>query len=212
MKQAEKNKLSTEKIINAAIRELMRGNLSEISVNRLCKENNISKGMLYHYFTSKNDLYIACLIRLAGNYTEAMAAFNVDMYKSVEENLHNFFEKRISYWENHSYDYFIIRNAMISFNQDDYEAIKQHHINYINALKWKMGQIIKIGNNNYGGKEEKLILYLRIINDNMFIEKVDKIIYAYHSKNYEEAYELKKSALVMYDDLLQMLLYGAVED
>ena len=53
MQQKEKNELSREKILSAAIAEFGKKGYDGGSVNDMCAENKISKGLIYHYFGSK---------------------------------------------------------------------------------------------------------------------------------------------------------------
>jgi len=58
MKQEEKNRRSRECIEEAAIRSFARQGPDNANLNQLCRENGISKGKLYHYYASKDDLLV----------------------------------------------------------------------------------------------------------------------------------------------------------
>lgn len=47
-----------ERVINAALKEFAQKGYSAASTNEIAKEAGISKGLLFHYFTSKKDLYL----------------------------------------------------------------------------------------------------------------------------------------------------------
>ncbi|WP_315121131.1 TetR/AcrR family transcriptional regulator [uncultured Clostridium sp.] len=61
MKQEEKNKISKDKILNAAIVEFGTKNYGDASLNNICNDNNISKGLIYHYYKNKDDLFLSCV-------------------------------------------------------------------------------------------------------------------------------------------------------
>ena len=61
MKREEKNQLSKDKILNAAIAEFGVKSYESASLNNICSDNNISKGLIYHYFANKDDLYLCCV-------------------------------------------------------------------------------------------------------------------------------------------------------
>lgn len=61
MNQKEKNKVSKDKILNAAIVEFGTKNYGDASLNNICKDNNISKGLIYHYYKNKDDLFLSCV-------------------------------------------------------------------------------------------------------------------------------------------------------
>ena len=61
MKQAEKNRKSRAFILKHAFAEFAERGYSGSSLNQICARGNISKGLLYHYYASKDALYIACV-------------------------------------------------------------------------------------------------------------------------------------------------------
>lgn len=61
MKQEKKRALSKEKILNAAIIEFGTKTYDNASLNNICNDNNISKGLVYHYFKNKDSLYLNCV-------------------------------------------------------------------------------------------------------------------------------------------------------
>ena len=61
MKQEEKTRITYEKILKAAIAEFGTKNYDNASLNTICSENQISKGLLYHNFKSKDELYFRCV-------------------------------------------------------------------------------------------------------------------------------------------------------
>lgn len=57
MKREEKNLQSRQKIMDAAWKEFGEKSYAEASLNTICKEGDISKGIIYHYFKDKDELY-----------------------------------------------------------------------------------------------------------------------------------------------------------
>ncbi|MCI9079732.1 MAG: TetR/AcrR family transcriptional regulator [Lachnospiraceae bacterium] len=60
MKKSDKTELTVSKIIEAALSEFGKNGYSGGTVNNICK-TGINKGLLYHNFSGKDDLYLACL-------------------------------------------------------------------------------------------------------------------------------------------------------
>lgn len=73
MQQKEKNELSREKILSAAIAEFGKKGYDGGSVNDMCAENKISKGLIYHYFGSKEALFCRVLGAVSGKWKRACA-------------------------------------------------------------------------------------------------------------------------------------------
>lgn len=51
------DKEKKDRIINSALEEFSKNSYDKASTNNIVKNANISKGLLYHYFTSKKELY-----------------------------------------------------------------------------------------------------------------------------------------------------------
>lgn len=60
MKRELKTELTKQKIINAAIREFSRSGYEKSSINEICK-SGINKGLIYHNFKNKDELYLICV-------------------------------------------------------------------------------------------------------------------------------------------------------
>lgn len=60
MKRELKTELTKQKIINAAIHEFSRIGYEKGSINEICK-SGINKGLIYHNFKNKDELYLICV-------------------------------------------------------------------------------------------------------------------------------------------------------
>ena len=98
MKQEEKNRRSRECIEEAAIRSFARQGPDNANLNQLCRENGISKGKLYHYYASKDDLLVACVQRIVDRLVAGICAFSPDPEQGVATNLHVYYKERIDFW------------------------------------------------------------------------------------------------------------------
>lgn len=61
MKQKEKSEISRERILNAAIHEFGAKGYKGGSLNNICSDNKISKGLIYHYYKNKDELFLAAV-------------------------------------------------------------------------------------------------------------------------------------------------------
>ena len=66
MKKEEKTELTRNKIFEAAIQEFSRNGYAAGSINNICKAG-INKGLIYHNFKDKDDLYLQCVHRCCQN-------------------------------------------------------------------------------------------------------------------------------------------------
>ena len=61
MKKELKTKLTQEHIIEATLIEFSQKGYKAFGINELCKNHKISKGILYHNFSGKTEIYLACV-------------------------------------------------------------------------------------------------------------------------------------------------------
>lgn len=60
MKKSDKTEITVSKIIEAAVKEFGRNGYSAGTINNICK-TGINKGLIYHNFSGKDELYLTCL-------------------------------------------------------------------------------------------------------------------------------------------------------
>lgn len=86
MKKSEKTELTVSKIIDAAVIEFGTNGYAEGSVNNICK-SGINKGLIYHNFKGKDELYLICLRKscelLIKLITESKCSYDLLQYMSV---------------------------------------------------------------------------------------------------------------------------------
>ena len=61
LKREEKNQQTRRRIMDSALAEFSKKGYGASSVNTICSAENISKGIIYHYFSTKDDLFLACV-------------------------------------------------------------------------------------------------------------------------------------------------------
>ena len=60
MNREEKNQITRGKILSSAMTEFAAHGYEAASLNTVCAAGGISKGIIYHYFKDKDDLYLTC--------------------------------------------------------------------------------------------------------------------------------------------------------
>lgn len=92
MKKEEKTELTKEKIIAAAIEEFGTKGYDASSLNNICKNFKISKGLVYHNFENKDKLYLTCISKCFLEVTKYVESQN------VESDLHRYMELRFVFF------------------------------------------------------------------------------------------------------------------
>lgn len=70
MNREEKNQQTRRRILDSALAEFSRQGYGASSINTICAAQDISKGIVYHYFESKDGLFLACVEECFRRLTE----------------------------------------------------------------------------------------------------------------------------------------------
>lgn len=120
MKREEQNELSKEKILKACIEEFGKHDYVSASLNNICKNNNISKGLLFHYYKNKDELFLLCVKKCFDDLSIYLEAnIEIENY-TLEEKINNYFSKRTEFFKTNSYYNQIFISAV--FNTPEHEV------------------------------------------------------------------------------------------
>ena len=97
MKQRNKSMIVRFKILQVALNEFANYSYEKSSINRICTEGNISKGVMYHHFKDKDELYLLCI-----SYCyDTMLDYYKNRLKEIEdwrEEIKSFLDIRYSFF------------------------------------------------------------------------------------------------------------------
>lgn len=103
MKQSEKSKNTYNRILSSAIEEFSEKGYNNASLNIICSKYKISKGLIYHNFKNKDELYLCvikeCFDKLV-NYLKQADYSSDDDWENMKKLLmlrQEFFEKNENY-------------------------------------------------------------------------------------------------------------------
>lgn len=99
MKREEKNLQSRQKIMDAALKEFGDKSYAEASLNAICKDGDISKGIIYHYFKDKDELFLACVKACFDDLTAHMKKWVTAEEGDVEQVLKQYFDTRMRFFD-----------------------------------------------------------------------------------------------------------------
>lgn len=104
MKREEKNVLSRQRILTAAITEFAENGYDAASLNNVCAKNGISKGIIYHYYRDKDELYLLCVKKCFEELTVYLADAAKSLSGTPEQSLGAYFDARLRFFnENRIY-------------------------------------------------------------------------------------------------------------
>ncbi|MEG1207370.1 MAG: TetR/AcrR family transcriptional regulator [Angelakisella sp.] len=114
MNRSEKNLQTRQRIIDSALAEFGAKSYGEASLNTICTAGNISKGIIYHYFKDKDELYLLCVKECFDALTDYLSGVVRINDVPIETALECYFDARITFFSKHSNYLGIFCNAMMN--------------------------------------------------------------------------------------------------
>lgn len=98
MKKQEKTQKTKERILAAALKEFGSKSYDAASVNSICEAGQIPKGLIYHNFKGKDELYLLCV---KSCYDEMLTALEAQPFEILDakESLQNFLMVRQRFFQ-----------------------------------------------------------------------------------------------------------------
>ena len=114
MTQKERQERSREMIYQAALQEFGTYGYDGVNMEGICGRHGISKGMMYHYFSRKDDLFLLCVDR---TFRDLQAYIEETAPGQEEGNtldaLRKYFMIREDYFQLHPRQKRVFENAML---------------------------------------------------------------------------------------------------
>lgn len=104
MDREEKNALSRQRILDAAAREFSEKGYVRASLNSAWAQNGISKGIIYHYFKDKDELYLLCVTDCFERLSGCLQSFQENAAGPAEQRLRAYFDARLRYFAENPLD------------------------------------------------------------------------------------------------------------
>ena len=98
MKRENKNALSRQRIIDAALREFSAKGYEGASLNTAWAENGISKGIIYHHFKNKDEIYLHCVRLCFDALTAHLRAAANGLSGSPAQRMKDYFDARARFF------------------------------------------------------------------------------------------------------------------
>ena len=99
MKREEKNQQTSRRILESALAEFSEQGYGASSVNTISNGEGLSKGIIYHYFPTKDDLYLACVEECFQMLTGHLQSHTNMEGQTAEERLEQYFRVRLDFFE-----------------------------------------------------------------------------------------------------------------
>lgn len=129
MTQKERQERSRKEILQAAVQEFGDHNYADVTMEGICSGHGISKGMLYHYFSSKDELFLLCVKEVFQQLEERILHDAAELSELPPmEQIRNYFMIREYFFQLHPGKKRIFENALFRTPQqltDDIQQLRQ---------------------------------------------------------------------------------------
>ncbi len=200
MRKEEKTKLRREMIIAAALREFASQGYKGFVINELCKVDGISKGVLYHNFSGKSDLYLACVQE---SFEKALTLFLGE--DGQVPTLAAYMERRHQFYRDFPEQSHLFFEAMIATPEELEEDIAPQKAIFLDLNERVCQKLLSASKLKEHIDEKKAMAYLRLIQD-MFRSYYLTVSSDSSLTDLVSGYENQLS------QVLDMMVYGIIED
>lgn len=206
MKREEKSEQSKEKIIQAALQEFGQCGYETASTNNMCKQHDLSKGLLFHHYKNKDELFLVCVKRCFEALTERLKEALPEQVSDAKESLNEYFEARFEFFK-----------AYPLYEQIFYTAIihtPAHLKEEIEVCRAPLNQL----NHNYLSKLLDQVALKEEYDRNTIIELLNDMSNYLHMKykgdclaNPEEKHEMVMQHNKAIKDMILIFFYGVAK-
>lgn len=215
MAHFSKGDKSIELIINYAIDEIAE-NGHKVSINGICNKYNISKGRMYHFFSSKEELLYSCFQISLERITKTITDFETDENLSLEKNFHNYYLSIINHWLKHPNEIIVIRTvtrmASYAFSDEYVKKLTDIKNEWAISVTDKFLEIIKSEHKNMRVDTDIANQIISTLYKQLFLTFSNELISALKEQDYVKAKVIKVKLLKYYDILISTFLYGIIDE
>ena len=101
MNREEKHESSRRRILESALRAFAEQGYHAAALNEIGARAGVSKGLIYHYFKDKDELYLSCVAECFDALTVYLSGVAAALGGPPEEWLRRYFEKRLRFFAAH---------------------------------------------------------------------------------------------------------------
>lgn len=117
MKKDLKTEITKEKILEACAEEFAQHGFDSATINGICQNHGISKGLIYHNFENKEDLYLRCVDDAVSDFISYMSK------REYGTDFKLYMKDRQAFFESHPYDNRLIFAVVMTDNREFSEKI-----------------------------------------------------------------------------------------
>ncbi|MGL5351915.1 MAG: TetR/AcrR family transcriptional regulator [Clostridium sp.] len=191
---------SKEKIMSTAIEEFALSGYKAASTNIICKKAEVSKGLVYHYYTSKEKLYVAVIKNIIDKFKENVTIKNQDSSKKGTDYMREYFNTKFEFYKENPLYSKIILNVLLNNDIEDVRVLMNDFEDYKNTIIYEVLKNIDI---NPKFNKEKAFELIIMIGDKL----EEKYIKNLQNKDEDKNHVVEKFA-EDHELMIQMIFEG----
>ncbi len=201
MRQQEKTQRTRERILAAALLEFGARGYEGASINTICSESQISKGLLYHNFKSKDELYLQCVKRCYDRMEEALSS-QEPLLHDVREDMNALLALRQKFFFEHPHHANLFFRSLLQPPKDLLPQLKEVRRDFDTFCTRRYQTLLRHLSLRDGVTENMALEYFSI-----FLEMFNGYFQsrANQSGDYRTLMEAHEETLA---NILDMMLYG----
>lgn len=130
-----------EELLRACLAEFAEHGYEKGNTNRICDAAGVSKGLLFHYFGSKRDLYLLCVRRCVDDLLRIFEPFSTEGL-GFTESLAAYGRAKIGFYLEHPLHYRIVAGAFLATPKEVRRELSQQ-FDELNRYAWSVvGELI----------------------------------------------------------------------
>lgn len=133
-----------EKIIKAAIEEFAENGYKAASTNSICKKAKVSKGLIYYYFKSKEEIYLSALKFAIDRFKENVSIEISGKYKYGIAYISEYFDTKFKFFRENPLYSMLIVNSVVYYNVEEAIKLSEEFQKYNNDLIYEVIKSINI--------------------------------------------------------------------
>lgn len=142
MTHQERQAHSRAEILRAAMEEFGNRDYNQVNMEAICKNHGISKGMMYHYYSNKDELFLLC-VQETFNALKIYVEQNMTIPGAEDplQHIQNYFMIREAFFQLHPRQKNVFENALLRAPEhlkEDIrtlrEPIRQLNLNFLEQL------------------------------------------------------------------------------
>lgn len=196
-----------DRILNAAVAVFGEHGYEGASTNQICADAGISKGLLFHYFKSKENLFMAVLERCRADVAASMELIDTVVPDEPLEALNAFYQRQLGFFSSHPNHYRIMAQLPRGHSALLEEFFRKEQARFENALSLGLRLYLSRSSVRAGIDRETV---LELVTD-LVLHLQEKYLFSSElapDVPLEERVQLLQKALAMVVDVLS---YGILE-